>query len=287
MLKKISNKNIIIFLLIILFIFGILEFIKYCQDWNNMIDIAQKVQASNPDMVMDFTKKDTYNVFIDLLRNSNLSILQLIFPIIVIIPAIWNLYNLLKSGIYKDIIIRSDYKKFIKKEMLKCYYPIFIIPIFLIFILFLSYLFSRSWDIDYTFNFILGTSMNFPFRYMHNPNLFLFVYIFNLLLIAIFFINISLIFINKNKNFLLTVLFSFLTIISYQIISEVFVGTLLAIIFDNVIFRNLFSIYNLWLYDGTSLIGVTVYVIILVLVSSVFVYFSFKDKEKVVIDNEK
>jgi hypothetical protein len=252
-----------------------------------MIDIAQKVQASNPDMVMDFTKKDTYNVFIDLLRNSNLSILQLIFPIIVIIPAIWNLYNLLKSGIYKDIIIRSDYKKFIKKEMLKCYYPIFIIPIFLIFILFLSYLFSRSWDIDYTFNFILGTSMNFPFRYMHNPNLFLFVYIFNLLLIAIFFINISLIFINKNKNFLLTVLFSFLTIISYQIISEVFVGTLLAIIFDNVIFRNLFSIYNLWLYDGTSLIGVTVYVIILVLVSSVFVYFSFKDKEKVVIDNEK
>jgi hypothetical protein len=231
-----------------------------------MIDIAQKVQASNPDMVMDFTKKDTYNVFIDLLRNSNLSILQLIFPIIVIIPAIWNLYNLLKSGIYKDIIIRSDYKKFIKKEMLKCYYPIFIIP---------------------TFNFILGTSMNFPFRYMHNPNLFLFVYIFNLLLIAIFFINISLIFINKNKNFLLTVLFSFLTIISYQIISEVFVGTLLAIIFDNVIFRNLFSIYNLWLYDGTSLIGVTVYVIILVLVSSVFVYFSFKDKEKVVIDNEK
>lgn len=287
MLKKISNKNIIIFLLIILFIFGILEFIKYCQDWNNMIDIAQKVQASNPDMVMDFTKKDTYNVFMDLLRNSNLSILQLIFPIIVIIPAIWQLYNLLKSGIYRDIIIRSDYKKFIKKEILKCYYPIFIIPIFLIFILFLSYLFSRSWDINYTFNFILGTSMNFPFQYMHNPNLFLFVYIFNLLLIAIFFINISLIFINKNKNFLLTVLFSFLTIISYQIISEVFVGTLLAIIFDNVIFRNLFSIYNLWLYDGTSLIGVTIYVIILVLVSSVFVYFSFKDKEKVVIANEK
>ena len=74
---------------------------------------------------------------------------------------------------------------------------------------------------------------------------------------------------------------------AFQIISEVFCGTILAVILKNNLFRNLFSIYNLWVYDGTSLIGVTIYILILVITTSILVYFNFRNKESVVILNEK
>lgn len=271
----------------VLFMFGTIEFLKYCNDWNSTIETAKKVQDLHPELKIDFTKKDAYNVFMDLMMNSNLNMIQLILPILVILPGIINLHNLLKSGIFKDLVIRSNYNKFISKEILKSYLPAIIIPIFLVFMLLLSYLFSKSFNIQYTYDNILGMTMNFPVEYMQHPVQFILIYILNLFLICIFFINISLLFVNKNKNFLLTILFSFLTVMAFQIISEVFLGSVLATILNNNLFYNLFSIYNLWVYDGTNLFGVTLYVIILVVISTVFVYLSFKNMEKVVIANEK
>ena len=86
---------------------------------------------------------------------------------------------------------------------------------------------------------------------------------------------------------MLNVLFSFLAIMAFQIISEVFVGNLLYSITNTPLFTNLFSLYNLWCYDGTNLLYVTLYVLGLVIVSTVFVYLNFKNMEKVVILNEK
>ncbi|MEG1647378.1 MAG: hypothetical protein RR325_01265 [Bacilli bacterium] len=286
-MEKFDRKKVIVLIIIVLFAFGIIELIKYWNDWNSTIETARKIQELHPDLQIDFTKKDTYNVFMDLMMNSHLNMIQLILPILVIIPAIINLYNLLKSGIFKDLTIRSNYKKVIYKEIFKSYIPIIIIPIFLIFMFLLSYLFSGNFNIQYTHDKILGVTMNFPSEYMKYPIQFILIYILNLGLICVFFINVALLFINKNKNFLLTVLFSFLTIMAFQIISEVFLGSLLATFFNNNLFRNLFSIYNLWVYDGTNLFGVTLYVILLMVISAVCVYFNFRNKERVVIDNEK
>lgn len=285
--KRISQKQLIILIICFLCMFGLIELIQYWGDWNNTISIAEKMQEIHPELKIDFSKKDTYNVFMDLMMNSHLNLIQLILPIILIIPAILNLHYLLKSGIFKDISIRSNYKKMIFKEILKCYLPCIIIPIFLLFMFLISYIFSGNFNIKYTYNNILGETMNFPIEYMNYPHIFVFTYIFNLGLIGIFFINVSLLFINKNKNILLTILFSFLTIMAFQIISEVFCGTILAVILKNNLFRNLFSIYNLWVYDGTSLIGVTIYILILVITTSILVYFNFRNKESVVILNEK
>ena len=129
--------------------------------------------------------------------------------------------------------------------------------------------------------------MNFPWEYKDFSLGFILLFIFNLGVIGFFFINVSLLFINKSKNLLLTVLFSFLTIMAYQIVSEVFVGNLLYDITGNTLFKNLFSLYNLWIYDGTNLLFATLYVLVLAVVSTILVYFNFRNREKVVILNEK
>ena len=248
---------------------------------------AVKISKLHPELSPVYVKLDVYNVFMDLMINSSINRLQLILPIIVIIPALVDFHSLLKSGIYKDIIIRSNYERFMFKEIAKCYFPCIIIPIFLIFTFLIAYIFSGSFDIQNTYTNILGTAMNFPWEYKDFPLLFVILFIFNLGMISIFFVNVSLLFVNKNRNLLLTILFSFLTIMAFQIISEVFIGNLLYSITNSTLFMNLFSLYNLWCYDGTNLFYVTIYVLFLVIVSTVLVYFSFKNREKVVILNEK
>jgi membrane protein len=253
--------------------------------YNNALEIQKLHPEHNLNLV--YFKLDAYNVFMDLMINSRLNIIQLILPIILIIPAIFDLHYLLKSGVFKDLMIRSSYKKVMVKEIIKCYLPCIIIPVFLIFTFFISYLFSGSFDIQHTYNDILGKSMNFPWEYKDFSLGFILLFIFNLGVIGFFFINVSLLFINKSKNLLLTVLFSFLTIMAYQIVSEVFVGNLLYDITGNTLFKNLFSLYNLWIYDGTNLLFATLYVLVLAVVSTILVYFNFRNREKVVILNEK
>lgn len=289
MSKKINRKNLVIFTICCLCVFSIIQLLLYIYEWNTMYANAVKISQLHPEYNLHptYVKLDTYNVFMDLMINSSINKIQLILPIMVIIPAILDLHSLLKSGIYKDIIIRSDYKKFIFKEVTKCYLPCIMIPIFLIFTFLIAYAFSGSLDIQNTYNNILGASMNFPWEYKDFPLLFIILFIFNLGMISIFFINVSLLFVNKNRNLLLNVLFSFLAIMAFQIISEVFVGNLLYSITNIPLFTNLFSLYNLWCYDGINLLYVTLYVLGLVIVSTVFVYLNFKNMEKVVILNEK
>ncbi len=289
MLEKINQKKLVIFIILILCLFSIIQLLLYINNWNTMYNNALEIQKLHPEHNLNlvYFKLDAYNVFMDLMINSRLNIIQLILPIILIIPAIFDLHYLLKSGVFKDLMIRSSYKKVMVKEIIKCYLPCIIIPVFLVFTFFISYLFSGSFDIQHTYNDILGKSMNFPWEYKDFSLGFILLFIFNLGAIGFFFINVSLLFINKSKNLLLTVLFSFLTIMAYQIVSEVFVGNLLYDITGNTLFKNLFSLYNLWIYDGTNLLFATLYVLVLAVVSTILVYFNFRNREKVVILNEK
>ena len=289
MLKKINRRKLVIFITFALCIFSVIQLLLYINNWNTMYNNALKIQKLHPEYNLDlvYFKYDTYNVFMDLMINSRLNIIQLILPIILIIPAIFDLHYLLKSGIFKDLVIRSSYKRIMFKEIVRCYLPCIIIPIFLLFTFFIAYLFSGSFDISHTYNDILGKSMNFPWEYKDFPLGFILIFIFNLGMIGVFFINVGLLFVNRNKNLLLTVLFSFLTIMAYQIVSEVFIGNLLYDLTGKILFKNLFSLYNLWVYDGTNLLFTTLYVLGLAVVSTIFVYFNFKNREKVVILNEK
>ena len=285
MLEKINQRRLVVFIILILCLFSIIQLLLYINNWNTMYNNALEIQKLHPEHNLNlvYFKLDTYNVFMDLMINSRLNIIQLILPIILIIPAIFDLHYLLKSGVFKDLMIRSSYKKVI----IKCYLPCIIIPVFLVFTFFISYLFSGSFDIQHTYNDILGKSMNFPWEYKDFSLEFILLFIFNLGVVGFFFINVSLLFINKSKNLLLTVLFSFLTIMAYQIVSEVFMGNLLYDVTGNTLFKNLFSLYNLWIYDGTNLLFTTLYVLGLAVVSTILVYFNFRNRERVVILNEK
>lgn len=287
MIKLIRENKIMILMIIVLGIITTDAFISYARYWDDLTSSYAILNELHPGLNYDTTKIDVYNAFVDIITNSKLNMLQLILPIIVIIPSLYNFFLLLKSGFFKDILLRKSYNKFMFKEILKSYISSFIIPIILIFLFSLVSIHFKNFDINYTYNNILGSAMMISEKYLEIPGLFIMCYIFNLWLISIFFINVGLIFINKNKNFILMVLFSFLSIMTFQIIFEVFLGMFLSNLFNNYLFLNLFSIYNLWVYSNTDLLGVTIYVISLVIISSIMVYLTFKNKEKVVIENEK
>lgn len=270
-----------------LIVISIIIAIQYNAEWLKLIEAAKNYQSNHADVQFDFNKKDTFNVFMDLLMNTNLSFIKICLPILIIIPALNRIHARFKSGIYKDFILRMGYKKYMVKEIFNSYLSSLISPMFLLFLLLLAFLFSGHFDIQYTYNNLLGISMNFPVKYMNHPVLFVGILILNIWFISIFFINVSLLLVSKTKNFLLTTLLAFLTITAFQIITEVFLGGFLVTITGNKLYWNLFSLYNLWVYDGTDLIITSTYVLVLVLISTYMVYHYYRKKERVAIENEK
>ena len=115
MLEKINQRRLVVFIILILCLFSIIQLLLYINNWNTMYNNALEIQKLHPEHNLNlvYFKLDTYNVFMDLMINSRLNIIQLILPIILIIPAIFDLHYLLKSGVFKDLMIRSSYKKVI------------------------------------------------------------------------------------------------------------------------------------------------------------------------------
>ncbi len=168
-------------------------------------------------------RDDTISMFFDMIGRYTLRNLQMIGPLFIIVMAIWNFHKELKSGFYKNVLTRMDYKKYVKKSWLKSLKYIFFYPVFLIYIFLLAFLISGHFDIQATLQEYPGSLYINP-EYLEIFPIFMFVYIFNLMLHSIFWINMGFILTKKGKNILITLIASFLTYIAIFMIGEIFVG---------------------------------------------------------------
>lgn len=280
-MKKIRKSTKILILIIgALVALMLFEYFNDVSKWNENVIYTAIFNKNYPEHARELIKLNPTGYFWEKINNGILSYIYIILPLIMLIPGVYSMYTFIKSGIFKDIALRKKYKIFFSRELIYSYLPTLIVPIILGFLLFLGYLYTGKHEIT--------ADSSFSSYYLGNGFLLYFFMILNLCLVSIFFINVGLLVNLKTKNFALTVVFSILIITAYQIISEVFIGLAMVSIFDNVIFANVFSIYNLWHYDG----GVTpimafAHVSILSIISTSLVIYKYKNLSKVVAEYEK
>lgn len=216
------------------------------------------------------------NVFSYMYSTSSLRISLFILPLVVMFLSIYNFHKEITTGLVKNILVRTTYKKYLIKRILKALSAIFIIPIFMLIIYIIAYIISnKTADITYDSLFI-----DIAFR--HNLKEYIIYFILNLIIISVFYVNISLFYVQKCQNIFVTVILSYLTYFAIAIILEVFIGNLLAYQLKNSIYVDSLSLTSYWHYEGIiSLPFMTMLALFLASLSSIVVYNAYVNKEGV------
>lgn len=232
---------------------------------------------------------DPIIIYFHLTNNLSLFYFQLLAPLFIFIPAIWNFHNELNSGYIKNCLTRINYKKYLKKHYLKALSKSLILPLFVIFLFLASCLLTGGFDFGSggeLYDLILSLPDS---KFISNVSLFMLTYLINMLLHSILYVNLGLLYCRKYSNILVNIILSYLSFIILAIIMEVFVGNLLLSVVLNI--KNVtdsLNLFNIWVYSNTiSLSFAIIYSFCLVLISTIIVYLIYKNKEGVIIEIEK
>lgn len=208
-----------------------------------------------------------------------LSLMMFVPPIVVLVPGLYNIFKILKSGYIKYIVnTRKQYRKFIRNEIFNCYKYALIIPIiYLIVVLGCGILTNFSLELSQN-----GLDANYYDISFNNPYILILMTFINLFLADLFYINVGLISASRIKNFLVNIIFSYLIITIIGISSEL-IGIVLSSYTKNDLFANIGSFYNLWRpQDSGNILFVSVFLLILCSISFVIVVRIYKNEEEVV-----
>ena len=206
------------------------------------------------------------------LTYANGKIFILIYPVIVSYFSVKKFHQLYHSGMLTQICERTNYKKYLTDTFLKIYLKN-------------SFMyFAYIWFMFIVCELLFKQSIYFD---MTSLNALIFALISSTLsiLFSIFIINISLITTRYSKKFSVTLIVSYLALISFAIISELFIGDIANALTNNSSIANAFSIFNMIYLDGNITI-ISIYAIILSGVSSLVVFRVYKDKEIVLREYE-
>lgn len=235
---------------------------------------------------------DTISFFFIVIMNTGLDKIQLIAPMLIIIMSSYTFYRKYKTNFYKNELIRTSYKKYLKKAYLNALKSIWLFPVSLVILFIVCFLLSGHFDLDKTLSYWAEGSIPINISHIRNFIPFIFIYILNIVLNSWFYVNLSLIPIKKNFNLIVSVLSSYILFLFCDIFLEVIVGV---IIFEKYLqihqASNIFNLFNYWVYDGinkiSSLTIFTIYNLVIVIISFVILYIIYRNKEDVVIESEK
>lgn len=256
-----------------------------CEQMDNGVQdlpyYCEEIDKSGPPI-----KLDAFNLTFYVINYTLFSNILPFLPLIIIAIGIKSIYSKFKSGMFRNIILVEGYKKYIVscfKQILK--YAI-LIPFLIIFIFIISSIYTKSFD----YTSIFKLEMNYiPTEYNKNMSLFCSLYLINLFLHSLFWLNLGMICMKKAKNYIISIITSYILYLGYSIIMEITFGFLIS---GLNLFRKM-NIYgyvkpgNIWGYDGiNSLVIMLIYSIILAILSLIIVIFKYKKKESVIIANE-
>lgn len=267
--KKIKLHKLSITSFIILLIWGIMTLISCKND--------------------SFLSNDPIILYYHLFADKNLYFLEVLAPLFIIIPAVYQFHSELNTGTIKNYLTRIGYKKYLIKSYLKAISKIWILPAFMIVMIFICCIYSK--------NFNIGSGKEYYGYLVGSPNpkyssvlfSFLSVYFINLAIHSILYVNLGLLYCKKYSNFLISTILSYLSFIALDIIVEVFIGNLLLSKILNI--HNVtdsLNLFNIWIYDNVvSLSFMIIYSLILVTLAFISLIFTYKNKECVIIECEK
>lgn len=271
-MKEFFKYNRISFIILAIFILiGIFITLDYNNEYKKRVLYSDSIVQMYPELAdVDFTyKDDTYNVFFTLLNESELMFfIQMLFPVLILIPLIKNMNKSTNTKEYEKIKENEQYYLYMRKKILKNYFSVLIMPIFLLCLFIFSYAYSRHFDVNYN---ILGLDF-----FSNYPILFTIIYIINVFLISIFYMNIALIMFRKIKDINLVIISSFLISFAFLCIMQL-IGLLIDTMFNINIYSSIFNYLNVWNYTtDINIVGISLYVFILALVSSILIHLSYK-----------
>ncbi len=249
--------------------------------------LCEELKNYHPEIEL---KKDAFFITFDILSHYTISYLQVFAPLLIILAALYTFQKKLKSGFFKNIMTRMEYKKFMIKSVLKSYSASLFIPITIIVIFILSYILSGSLDFNHTVattdpSAIPDALLN---NYRKMPQ-FIITFLLTFILHGMFWINIGYIVAKKSKNIVITVVGSFIVYIVIFAISDIVIG---AYLLEKILHIKgglyLVNFGNIWLYiDIYNLWIPIIYGLILFIISLIILIKIYKNKEEVIVASEK
>lgn len=291
---RILKNNILLIIgiifLVALSIMGLKEYdstYKFLKnEHNKMVSKCEKTEILNESYCREVlndkgpVKLDAYNLTFYIINYTVFSYFLPLIPLIIIAVSIEKIYKYMKSGIFRNMIMIDGYKSNIFKLLKHTFKYSLIIPFIIIFIFIISATYSQ--------NFNLGTTY-IPDMFFNKAIILVIFYIINLFLNSIFWIGLGVLCAKKSRNYLVTVLGSYIIYLLYSVIMEISSG----LIFTKIKFLQDLNIYsyikpgNIWGYDGVnSILSMTIYSLCLVMVIFIIIYKKYNKKESVIIANE-
>ena len=213
------------------------------------------------------------------------TIIMFLSPFIIGILSLNAFYYKIKGSYLKNSLLRQDYNKMITKEIIlsyiKAYLPFFILSLFVLIlgsILYTTKISNYQYADSYTEFSYVG---NFgPYAYIMLCQVALFLYV-------IMIVNIGFIVLRYTKKIMVTLILSFAIVNALNFLIGNF-GMLLEQIIGNNFFVNHLLSFNI--YEGymvqSTVINAIINMGILALLSGIVLYFSYRNKERVVRDFE-
>lgn len=241
---------------------------------------------------------DTITTFFYILCNSELSILNILGPICVIIASTKVIHNEIHSGMIKNYLVREDYGKYIKKVFLTSLKGCWILPAALLVLFIGCYMYTKSFDVSKSLPVFLGyakdgtpmytgSSVMVEFEFYNYPIRLMITFFVVLIIHSIFYTNIGLIVAKKNKNFIISVVVSLFTFIALDVFSEIILKIIIIQIFGHK-FGDIFNLMGIYVYsDFYDLNHLIIYSLIILFVSYLVLFLTYKDKERLINNSER
>lgn len=301
-IKIIKNKWVFILTIIVLFVAIVSSFITYHKEYYNYnenyyndLEKCRKTKDENICKIVNsiespeekWKKEDAISLYFKINYNYFANNLLILGPLLLILLGINKFHSDFSSGNIKNYLTREPLKKYRKKIYLNSLKYALIIPsclliIFLICCFLTKFNFTISKSVKEEAIYDIWNYKNFP--------LYLIIHCTILYFMGIFYCNLSYIFLNKSKSKLLASIFSFIAFF----ITVIFVYVIIYSLILNKIFglSNLMNYFNIFdffrIYTKyVNYFGILIVAIALATISYITVALIYKNKEKVIIDNEK
>lgn len=302
LIKMIKNKWLFLLTIIILLTAIISSFLTYHKEYYtyndnyyNDLEKCRKTKDENICKIVNsidppeekWKKEDAISLYFKINYNYFANSLLILGPLLLILLGINKFHTDFSSGNIKNYLTRTTLKDYRKKIYFNSLKYAFIIPSCLL-IIFLICCFLTK------FNFTIENSVKEEAIYdiwnYKNFPLYLFVHCTILYFMSIFYCNLSYIFLNKSKSKLLAAIFSFIAFF----ITVIFVYVIIYSLILNKMFglSNLMNYFNIFdffrIYTKyVNYLGILIVAISLAIISYITVALIYRNKEKVIIDNEK
>jgi hypothetical protein len=242
------------------------------------------VENNNPQESLK--ELDIVTVTSEIVKHEAYSVMQFLSPLIIMIAVIGSIHTDFSTGMIKNYLTRESYNTYIKKKYLIILKSALIIPVSLV-IIFIVSCFTTNFNTNVA-DSVKEIAVYSDFKYSYFCLYFIGICIIQFFM-SILFANIGLFCCKKNKNKLVAMSLGYILFLIIDIVIYIVIYALILVkIFNLNIFWEYFNITGYWFADsGSSLLTFLIFAFVLQLISSICIYYFYKNKEGVVQASEK